>query len=187
MRWMAIVLGMGLACVGCKDDKKDEPVEVSTDEEKAADEASSPADEAAKKAKEEAEAADEGETKTAKADDDAEKDEDDKDEDAKDDDDKDEDEEDDEGETKTAKADDAKPASTASAKAPPFGAGGLSGCCAALDAQSKSTSGSNASRLAAASRQCFHLDGLVAQGKTTKSAALAQLKALSGTAPAACN
>lgn len=187
MRWMAMVLGLGLVCAGCKGDKKDEPVEVATDEAKA--------EEGEKKDEDEEEAAKDdgaegdGETKTAKADED-DKDEDDKDEDDKDEDDKDEDDKDEDaedGETKTAKADEGKAASTAATKAAPFGAGGLSACCAALDVQSKSTSGSNASRIAAASRQCFHLDTLVAQGKTTKGAALSQLKALSGVAPAACN
>lgn len=182
MRWMAMVLGLGLVCAGCKDDKKDEPVEVASDEAKA-EEGDKKDGAKEEEAKDDAAQAD-GETKTAKADED-DKDEDDKDEDVKDEDAKDDDAKDDE--TKTAEADDGKAPSTASAKAAPFGAGGLSGCCAALDAQSKSTSGSNASRIAAASRQCFHLDGLVAQGKTTKSAALSQLKALSGVAPAACN
>ncbi|MEQ9318249.1 MAG: hypothetical protein RIF41_03780 [Polyangiaceae bacterium] len=182
MRWMAMVLGLGLVCAGCKDDKKDEPVEVASDEAKA--EEGEKKDEAEEEAAKD-ESASDGETKTAKADED-EKDEDEKDEDDKDEDEKDEDG-DEEADAKTANADDAKPTSTAASKAAPFGAGGLSACCAALDVQSKSTSGSNASRIAAASRQCFHLDGLVAQGKTTKAAALAQLKALSGVAPAACN
>ena len=180
MRWMAMVLGLGLVCAGCKD-KKEEPVDVATDDAKA-EEGDKKDDAKDEEAKSDDEAKDDGDTKTAKADED-DTDEDDDDEDDKDEDDKDEDTEDD-GEAKTA---DAKSTSTAAAKAPPFGAGGLSACCSALDAQSKSTSGSNASRIAAASRQCFNLDRLVAEGKTTKTAALAQLKALSGVAPAACN
>jgi hypothetical protein len=178
---MAIVLGMGLACVGCKDDKKDEPVDVASDEAKAEgdkDDTKDAKEDEEKAKSDDADNKDDGETKTAKADED-EKDEDTKDEDEKDEDEKDEDTEDD-GETKTANA-------KTTGTSVPFGAGGLSACCSALDTQSKSTSGSNASRLAAASRQCFHLDQLVAQGKTTKGAALAQLKALSGVAPAACN
>ena len=168
MRWMAMVLGLGLVCAGCKDNEE-EPVEVATDEAKA--EEGDDKGEADEVAKSDDEASEDAETKTPKADEDE--------------------DEDDEGEdteegglTKTA---DASTKPTASPKAPPFGSGGLSACCAALDVQSQSTSGSNASRIAAASRQCFHLDGLVAQGKTTKGAALSQLKALAGVAPAACN
>lgn len=184
MRWMAMVVGAALVCAGCKD-KEQEPVEVKTEDEAPQDK---PAGE---------KPAEEPETKEAAADEDAA---DSADEDA-------EDEEDEEAadETKTAEADgsdedetekadgddETKPTSTAAAKTTgtpqPFGAGGLTACCSALDAQSKMSTGSNKSRFAAASRQCFHLDSLVAQGKSTKGAALSQLRALAGNAPAACN